>query len=342
MLTRDKITVLIMYNLKSTIIIVSFVLGSLLIVIFSRKVEQQSVAKEAKFKKQKKKKFSEFSKIHLFGVQNNRPSLELKSEYLDIIENEKMEFIAPVGKVFSKSNAGKSIEFKSDEGKFNFIESKLTLKENVNFKGPTSKVKADQLEFYSKTSGFEASGSIDLRSKDNKTGDKISITSQNVRGNFDKKYYEYQGQVKGQLKRRRRYEPGVKFDAQKMIVDLQNSTVFMEGDVLMKRNKFDMLAGKAELFLENYNKSLKYYSLYDDIRLQERLKLKDGTEIVRKAFADKIEGYNHERKLVLTGSPRVIQGSDVIKGYKVTLRENLEMVEVDDSASSFTIKKKQK
>jgi lipopolysaccharide export system protein LptA len=110
----------------------------------------------------------------------------------------------------------------------------------------------------------------------------------------------------------------------------------------MKRNKFDMLAGKAELFLENYNKSLKYYSLYDDIRLQERLKLKDGTEIVRKAFADKIEGYNHERKLVLTGSPRVIQGSDVIKGYKVTLRENLEMVEVDDSASSFTIKKKQK
>ena len=56
----------------------------------------------------------------------------------------------------------------------------------------------------------------------------------------------------------------------------------------------------------------------------------------------KFLNYFKIKKFYLTGSPRVIQGSDVIKGYKVTLRENLEMVEVDDSASSFTIKKKQK
>ena len=44
-----------------------------------------------------------------------------------------------------------------------------------------------------------------------------------------------------------------------------------------------------------------------------------------------------EAKIVLTGAPRVEQDQDVIKGYQITLRENVELVEVDDSQTSFKI-----
>lgn len=114
----------------------------------------------------------------------------------------------------------------------------------------------------------------------------------------------------------------------------------MEGDVNFNRIKFKALAGKAEVFLENYNKKLKYYALYDDIRLQEELSLSDGSKVTRKAYAEKLEGFNAERKIVLSGTPKVIQGRDIIKGYKVTLREDVELVEVEDSSSSFQMNRK--
>ena len=44
-------------------------------------------------------------------------------------------------------------------------------------------------------------------------------------------------------------------------------------------------------------------------------------------------------KILLSGAPRVEQGDDIIKGYQITLRENVEMVEVDDSQSSFSLKR---
>ena len=79
--------------------------------------------------------------------------------------------------------------------------------------------------------------------------------------------------------------------------------------------------------------------LYDDIKLVEKLKLDDGTTSTRKAYSEKLEGYMREAKIVLTGAPRVEQGSDLIQGYQITLRENVELVEVDDSQTSFTIKR---
>jgi len=79
--------------------------------------------------------------------------------------------------------------------------------------------------------------------------------------------------------------------------------------------------------------------MYDDIKLEEKLKTRQGGSQVRRAFAEKLEGFISDGKLVLSGAPRVEQGRDIIKGYQITLRENTEIVEVDDSQSSFRFKK---
>ncbi|MDA9793040.1 LPS export ABC transporter periplasmic protein LptC [Bacteriovoracaceae bacterium] len=304
-------------------------------------VQRSSVKKASKFARKEVENFSEFSSIELYGISNFKPSLKLVSDYLDIRENDRMEFISPSGVIYNMNEKPIDTDFKASEGAFSFTKNKLELSENVEFKTPNLKIESQQLNFFTKTSVFSAKGGVKIISRDKKSGDKIKVNSLSMRGNLNNRYYEYSGDVKASLRRKRIYESGVDFSSLKMIMNLQESTVLMEGDVVFKRNKFSMLAGKAELFLSNYNKTLKYYVLYDDIRLQEKLRLKDGSEMIRRAFADKIEGFNLDRKLVLTGSPRVIQGEDIIKGYRVTLREDLEMVEVDDSASSFSLKKKE-
>jgi lipopolysaccharide export system protein LptA len=60
----------------------------------------------------------------------------------------------------------------------------------------------------------------------------------------------------------------------------------------------------------------------------------------RKAFAERLEGFGREQKMVLSGAPRVEMGKDVIKGYRITIRENVDLVEVDDAMSDVQVKKK--
>ena len=58
----------------------------------------------------------------------------------------------------------------------------------------------------------------------------------------------------------------------------------------------------------------------------------------RKAFAEKLEGFAQDEKMILTGYPKVIQGEDVIKGNVIHLYQQNEVVEVLDNDSSFKLK----
>jgi lipopolysaccharide export system protein LptA len=61
--------------------------------------------------------------------------------------------------------------------------------------------------------------------------------------------------------------------------------------------------------------------------------------MVRKAFAEKLEGLISEKKIILTGLPKVFQQKDVIKGNRITIRENIETVEVDDANTNITLER---
>jgi len=60
--------------------------------------------------------------------------------------------------------------------------------------------------------------------------------------------------------------------------------------------------------------------------------------VLRKAFGERLEGFTSLDRLVLTGYPKVYQEGDVIKGNKITLRINNEVVEVDDANTRFKLK----
>ena len=131
------------------------------------------------------------------------------------------------------------------------------------------------------------------------------------------------------------------FKTDLMTVNGPKLLVEMKGNVSIKKESLDAYANRGEVFLENYNKRLKYYALYDDVRLQEKL-MQNGRLLIRKAFSEKLEGLMSDRKIILTGLPKVFQGNDVIKGNRIIIKENVETVEVDDANSNITLEKEKK
>jgi lipopolysaccharide export system protein LptA len=130
--------------------------------------------------------------------------------------------------------------------------------------------------------------------------------------------------------------------ADELVADLEQSVINLIGSVQINRLNSKVLAKRAEIWLENYNKKLKYYELNDDIRLYEKFKDKAGRTIERKGFAEKLEGISSEKITILSGAPRVLQGKDIIKGTKIILREDSDLVEVEDSNTRFSLEKDNK
>jgi lipopolysaccharide export system protein LptA len=326
-------------NKKSIIIIVSFMVFCFSVVVTSvnTSTKRDMIKSHENFKKKVVKNFTEFSKVSFYGVEDEVPTFQLKAEYLDVVNNSDMTFILPKGEVY-KEGRKFPIKYTSEEGSYDYAKRRLRLNGSVHFENSDSIIKSQKFDFYINSGELLATGDLSVISRDFKTGDRIFIDSQLMKGNTHKKHFIYKDNVVGQIKRKRAYEEGFKFSTDSLDVDLNNSNLVLSGSVKINRSKFKLLAGKGEFFLENYNKKLKYYALYDDIRLEETLKLRDGSELTRRAYSEKLEGFNSEGKVVLTGAPRVIQGKDIIKGYQVTLREDVELVEVEDSSSSFSIK----
>ena len=76
----------------------------------------------------------------------------------------------------------------------------------------------------------------------------------------------------------------------------------------------------------------------DDVKMSEKMETREGIQ-TRQAFAERLEGFGREQKMVLSGAPRVEMGKDVIKGYRITIRENVDLIEVDDAMSDVQVKR---
>ena len=129
------------------------------------------------------------------------------------------------------------------------------------------------------------------------------------------------------------------FASREFQFDGNKSLANLSGDVHLKRESYDITAGKGDIYLENFNKKLKYFVLNDDVKVSEKLQTKQGIQ-ERKAFAERLEGFGRDQRMVLTGAPRVEMGKDIIKGYRITIRENIDLVEVDDAMSDVQVKRK--
>ena len=82
-----------------------------------------------------------------------------------------------------------------------------------------------------------------------------------------------------------------------------------------------LAATDGEVFLDNYYTDSLYFILTGDVKFRE------GSTF---GVAERVDGFNDDKRIVLTGYPRVFQNENNIRGSKITVRHNNMFIEVDD------------
>ena len=303
-------------------------------------VSDESIKKTLKPKGIKPPQNSTFSEIKFFAVKGGRPYIKLfatESEWEPSLGLQIHE--SPNGVLISDKNEKMNYSAQSGLINENGVRSVL-LKNKVKLTTDSSIIHSDEVQYRFIDEYFYAHGNVWSQHRPENDQGKIDVYADKLKYWNGPRRAIYDGNVKGELKRKRAYEPGLNFSATTISLELNKSYVELQENVMLKKQGLIANALYGEIYLENYNKKLKYYQLSDDVKVRETITLGNGKKISRRAFAEKLEGFNQRDRIVLTGSPKVIQEEEIIKGNKISLTQNNEIIEVDDANSKFIIKGK--
>ncbi len=286
-----------------------------------------------------------FKVVDYYILKAGDPFLKLESSELAFSkQNTVVIAFSPQGVVHRYNKNRIEIDplyFKSKNAKVLIQNKELNLKDNVEVELNTSNISSDSMTIIDNGNEIRAQGRVKTKSIDPKSSDEVMIESEKVVFFPNQELFDYKANVVGSVMRKRKYEDSIAFTTDNLMLSALLSTVEMTGNVTFKKGNLEASSNRGSIFLENYNKKLKYYSLSDDVKLRESLILGEKP-VVRKAFAEKLEGMASEKKIILTGLPKVFQGNDVIKGNRITIRENIETVEVDDAITNITLEREEK
>lgn len=330
-----------MYHRKHYVVITLFMLGCSWIVGFSIFGEYGKKSKWDNFAKnlKKEREVSYFTGADMFSAKDGKPTLYLKAIDLTFDHQDVRVFsIEPRGFLFSEK--GEKINYAASMGTFAQKTSTLELENNVKLNMTNSKLTSDSLNYKLDKEIISARGNVKSYTYVEKTRDEVFINADEAISQVAKRLVTYKGQVNGKLIRKRVYEEGINFASNEIFFNIPNSKVSLTGDVNLKKQGFVADSRNGEIFLENYNKKLKYFVLSDDVKVREKLTLEDGRIVKRRAFAERLEGLMSEQMVVLTGYPKVFQDNDVVRGNMIILRDNNTVVEVDDASTNFSLKKR--
>lgn len=284
--------------------------------------------------------FTHIEGLDYFHLRDKIPQLSVSADKMRSLGEELAEFDVPRGS-YNYEQKQQTINYEAKKGVYRKKKELLTLNEDVRITSEDAEYLADSVKYFLKQDLILGSGGVVFNGEDLKSKDKIKITSETMRANPGIQFSIFQGSVKGSMERKKKYEGRMTFSSQQLQLEGVKSLAHLEGDVKMHRDAYFITAGKADIYLENYNKSLKYFVFNDDVKVTETLKTETGLT-QRKAYAERLEGFGREQKMILSGAPRVEQGADVVKGYRITIREKVDLIEVDDAMSDMQVKKQKK
>ena len=279
---------------------------------------------------------SYFEQALFYIWKNQTPVLKLKThEFVSNNVTDQLHFLNPSGTVFSLEEA---VDYSGKKGIFNPEKNTLHLFENVKIQVANSVFESDKIDYFLSMDRLEAFGKVKTRSFFPKTSDKITVFSESLLGFPQQGIATYYGNAHGFVKRNKAYEQGISFRSKTLKLNLNEGKIDLDQDVSVKRLSLTATSDRGEVFLENFNKRLKYFVLYNNVKLVESLTVDTGREkksFERRAFSEKLECIMSENKMFLTGNPRVFQNNDIIRGNIITLRENNETIEVEHANTNF-------
>jgi len=321
---------------KSIIVITIYLFLNALIIGVSLQIDKKT-ERAAMPSKKIFPEFTEIEDLEYFVLRKDLPLMSLLAIKMRSEGEEFSEFEMPRG-VYNYEEKNRTIKYSADKGVYQKKKEILVLQGTVSVLSDEASYLANKIKYFFKKDLIIGQGDVRFEGDDPKSKDHVVINSDSMRGHPKQQLMKFKGNVKGSLERRKKYEGKMNFASSLMEFDGETSLAQLTGDVLMVRDNYKITAGKADLYLENYNKSLKYFVLNDDVKVTEKLSAQEGVQ-ERRAFSERLEGFGREQKMVLSGAPRVEVGKDVIKGYRITIRENVDLIEVDDAMSDVQVKR---
>ncbi|MEH0860676.1 MULTISPECIES: LptA/OstA family protein [Halobacteriovorax] len=223
-------------------------------------------------------------------------------------------------------------------GVINVNKKYLSLRGNVILRDPNIRIESDSMTYSDNSQMVNFQGNAKSSSKNFDAAYEIEVGADNLSYNLSNELVRYDGNVKGKVSRTRAYEDDIKFEANSIVVDKSKRNANLSGNVKFLKSQLVASARNGEIYLDNYNKKLKYYALYDDVVIEETVSPKGQPPFKRKAFSERLEGFMAEEKIVLLGLPRVYQKKDLLRGNTIVLRRDIETIEVDDANTNFKIR----
>jgi lipopolysaccharide transport protein LptA len=326
-----------MYSLRFSVILFIFLalMGGTFVGI--RHIDIKRAESKAITIKDQAAENSDFLNVYYFMLKDKNPQFYLEADTLNNIGNESILLKNPRGEAYSSDRL--PVYYQSIDGKVDKQKEIFYLNQAAKVDYKSSQIKADHLTYYKKEDRFEAYENVESYTISEKNEDKVLVTSHQAFAWNTKKFARYIGSVHGQVIKKKAYEEGIEFKSDVAEADMAENVVTLIDNVWLKKGDMQGKSLKAEIFLENYNKKLKYYVLYDDVRLEQKVKNPDGTTLVRKGFCEKLDGIVATDEVIMTGAPKLLTGTDVITGNKITLKQRAKFIEVDDNKSSLIIKK---
>ncbi len=280
---------------------------------------------------------SHFSNSKYFLTTNNMKSMKLVSkEFMFNSSLQKNYAVELKGSAYT--SAKKEIFYEGDKGVFDEKLEKLTLDGNVKMRSGATKGSASKMDYYSAKGYADLFGGVKTSSYYAEQKDYIEVKGDYAKVFTEKEISLFKGNVKGSVRRAKRYEESLYFFSNELDMNLATGQMDLNGNVSIKKQLLTAKSHRGEIFLQNYNKKLKYFVLYDDVKVVEQVMMGGDTPMTRRSYSEKLEGLMAESKAVLTGYPKVYQQNDVIKGSKIILRENTEVIEVIDANTNILMK----
>lgn len=329
-----------MREIKHLFIIVSFAIAVLLIVVVAVQIEisdsQFAFSQPEDEQAQELMDRSFFSIAKYFAVKEKRPHFAVQADELMMVQSlGEFFFYRPSGEAFNSD--GEKLTYSANRGQYFEASGELHLLEDAQLKLEDSHLKADRISYRFNANEVEATGRVSSFHQNRETHDLIEVVSDWMFARPDQQESRFVGHVSGKIRRQRAFELPVYFAADEIQMNFEKQHINLVQNVEIKRGNVNVRSTFGEIFLENYNRNLKYFTLYDDVVLEEDIVLRDEA-FKRRAFAQRLEAIVAQEILELTGYPKVYQRDDVIKGNRVVLRENNDVIEVDDAQSRFRIR----
>ena len=327
-----------MRDLRQSLILHTFLLCCLSTALFSFSKEARYSSLDSQTEEVVKiKEEAFFKQADCYIYKQQKPFHHLQADEIKTnLDNGLLDSFATPRGFFIASN-DRPIHYKARKGTWWKKKRKLHLKESVAAHMDDSRLVSQEMIYFFDEDKIVGKKDVRTKTISEKNGDRIFVNSDTLIAWPGRNEFYYEGNVTGELKREKPYEPGMEFRSDKLNLFVKQLEAKMAGNVHINKKNFKAYSQKGRIFLKNYNKRLKYFVLNDDVKVIQKIKT-GPSSIQRRGFSERLEGIMSEDKYVLTGSPKVHQGNDIIRGTRIVLQDNNSVIMVDDSNINFSIR----